>query len=488
MGSMLVLAAFVMVALHGAFGHSFAGDAGTFLGLEALPAWLVAFGVPLMVWGVMHAIAWHAGKQLDVGGRVRAVVRADTALRAARWFAVLWLWPALDAGWEAQADVFALGLAGLYEFVLVLPVLLVATLSWWSFYPIERRLREATMFRLLHEGGPIFRPPTRGEYVLGNVRHQLLLLLVPIMLIHTWGGVWHTTGAGLLELNEQDWPYLLTYYVGVVAIIACMPWVLRLIWDTRSLGDGAMRDSLLAVCKRNKVRVADLLVWRTSGTIVNALVTGILYPARYILLSDALLEGLPQRQVEAVAAHEVGHVRRRHLLWLGLITIVVSFGAVWLLAGVGGTVERAVPAWGDASLGPIAGVLPYLFVVGAAVMAFGSASRTFEVQADAFAVADMSRALHDGDSPPTVVRDDAIEAMSGALRSVAHLNGMNPRRFTFRHGSINTRLRYLQSLRGVELRRIAIDRKVRRVKLLTIVALLALPLGVLVKAAIASLS
>lgn len=484
---MLVLAAFVMVALHGVFGHPYADDAGVFLALKALPAWLVAFGAPLLAWALMHGIAWHAGRELDVGGRVRAVVRADTALRACRWFAVLWMWPALDAGWQEQADAIALGIAGLHEFVLVLPVLVVATLSWWSFYPIERRLREATLFRLLHEGGAIFRPPTRSEYVLGNVRHQLLLLLVPIMLIHAWGGLWHTVAVGAVELSEDDWAYSLTYYGGVLVIIACMPWVLRLIWDTRSLGDGPMRDSLLAVCKRNKVRVADLLVWRTSGTIVNALVTGILYPARYILLSDALLEGLPQRQVEAVAAHEVGHVRRRHLLWLGLITIVVSFGAVWLLAGVGGAVEKAMPALGDISVGPIAGVLPYLVVVGAAVMAFGSASRTFEVQADAFAVADLSRALHEGDTAPTVVRDDAIEAMTGALRSVAHLNGIDPRRFTFRHGSINRRLRCLQSLRGVELRQIAVDRKVRRVKLLTIVAILALPFGILVKAAIASL-
>ena len=67
------------------------------------------------------------------------------------------------------------------------------------------------------------------------------------------------------------------------------------------------------------------------------------------------------------------------------------------------------------------------------------------------------------------------------------MNGIDPRRFTCRTGSINRRLRCLQSLRGVELGQIAVDRKVRRVKLLTIIAILALPFGILVKAAIASL-
>lgn len=488
MGSMLVLAAFVIIALHDAFAEVHVGAIGTVFAVGGVAPWLVTFGVPLIVWGLAHVIAWQAGRSLDARGRVRAVLRADLALRVSRWFAVLWLWPALDAGWESQAKAISLDIAGVREFVLVLPVLGIAALSWWSFYPIERRLREASLFRLLQEGGPIFRPPSRGEYVLGNVRHQLLLLLVPIMLIHAWGGMWNAIGPGPVGLPDDGWAYAITYYAGVAVIIACMPWVLRLIWDTRSLGDGAMRDSLLAVCRRNKVRVADLLVWRTSGTIVNALVTGILYPARYILLSDALLEGLPQRQVEAVAAHEVGHVRRRHLLWLGVITMVVAFGAVMVLAGIGRAIGRGALALVDAPVGPVAGIVPCLIVVGAAVMAFGSASRTFEVQADAFAVADLSRALHDGGASPTVVRDDAIDAMSGALRSVAHLNGINPRRFTFRHGSINTRLRCLQSLKGVELQRLAIDRKVRRVKWLTVAALLAMPVGLLVRIAIQMLA
>jgi len=478
---MLVLAAFVIIALHSAFGGEHAGAVGPWLGLNALPAWVGAFGPPLMMWLMGHAVAWRAGKRLDEGGRVREVVRADAALRVCRWFAVLWLWPAMDSGWFEEAESIALGLAGVHEFVLVLPVLVVATLSWWSFYPIERRLREATLFRLLHEGGPIFRPPTRGEYVLGNVRHQLLILLLPILLIHAWGGAWHAIASDLVEWNEEGWQYSLAYYGGVFLIIACMPWVLRLIWDTRSLGDGAMRDSLLAVCKRNRVRVADLLVWRTGGTIVNALVTGVLYPARYILLSDALLEGLPQRQVEAVAAHEVGHVKRRHLIWLGLVTVAVSFGAVMFCANVGGAVERALPRLGCVAEGPIAELLSYLLVVGAAVIAFGSASRTFELQADAFAVADLSRALHEGETKATVVHDEAVDAMSGALQSVAQLNGIDPRRFTFRHGSINQRLRSLQSLRGVKLTQIAVDRRVRRIKWLTAAAVLALPVGILVK-------
>jgi hypothetical protein len=56
--------------------------------------------------------------------------------------------------------------------------------------------------------------------------------------------------------------------------------------------------------------------------------------------------------------------------------------------------------------------------------------------------------------------------MCGALETVAVANHLPRDRFTFRHGSISTRINRLLSLEGVPLDRLPIDRDVRQIKLL----------------------
>ena len=54
--------------------------------------------------------------------------------------------------------------------------------------------------------------------------------------------------------------------------------------------------------------------------------------------------------------------------------------------------------------------------------------------------------------------------MCGALESVARINGMDPNRHTWRHGSIRWRQNRLRALIGTPLDSLSIDHVVRRVK------------------------
>jgi len=105
-----------------------------------------------------------------------------------------------------------------------------------------------------------------------------------------------------------------------------------------------------------------------------------------------------------------------------------------------------------------------------AVAAFGYVSRRFEWQADAFAVKHISAHNPPTDDPaavwlpsPTVTRP-AIAAMCGALETVAVANHIQRGRFTFRHGSIATRIDRLLALESVPLEKLPIDAVSRRVK------------------------
>src|SRR5206468_1109239 len=68
-------------------------------------------------------------------------------------------------------------------------------------------------------------------------------------------------------------------------------------------------------CHIHRLKFRDILIWRTHHRIANALVMGIVPRFRYVLLSDLLLAEMEDEQIEAVFAHELGHVVHRHLIW-----------------------------------------------------------------------------------------------------------------------------------------------------------------------------
>src|SRR5829696_9781819 len=105
------------------------------------------------------------------------------------------------------------------------------------------------------------------------------------------------------------------------------PELLRRVLQTQSLPDSPLRRRLERLCERVGMRYRDILLWRTQNNMGNAAVMGILPPVRYILLSDLLLERMDDEQIEAVFAHEVGHVVHRHMSWYVIFFLTVVFGS-----------------------------------------------------------------------------------------------------------------------------------------------------------------
>lgn len=266
--------------------------------------------------------------------------------------------------------------------------------------------------------------------------------------------------------------------LGVAALFVASPWLVRVVLDTRRLPDGDLRAALLDVCGRHGVRVSDLLVWRTRGTMLNGAVVGLVPAIRYVLLTDALIQTLPREQLLAVMAHEVGHVRRRHMLVaaLGLVacaalaSMAVDGTLAVTLPHFDGFVQPAsIDRWRDViELGAVA------IAGGLTLLAFGAVSRRLERQADVFAVTHLSHGWRrrDPTSAPAVA-SDAVETMCDALDAVCLCSGGDPRRRSWRHGSIAARQAYLRTLVGAPLRSLSIDRQVRWIAVASIVVVAA---------------
>ncbi|MHC5001673.1 MAG: M48 family metalloprotease, partial [Planctomycetota bacterium] len=383
---------------------------------------------------------------------------------------VLWL------GWLDVIRSLVGDLVLVDELLCLAPAVAALLAITWVHYPIDGRLRQAQLLRSIDDGRPIYPLPPRTAYVLFHARSGLLLLGLPLLLIIGSSEVVERVAPMVLADGRSPLVEDVATLVAAAGVFLASPLLARLVLTVRPLPEGEMRDELRGVCRRHRVRVRGILVWDTGGAMINAAVMGLVGPLRYVLITDALLDSMTRPQLVAVMAHEVAHVRRHHIPWL-VLSLMAALAAAfllvqlplhaadrlgWLAPGADGF---APPVWAD--------LLVLAVQLVAALAAFGWVSRRFERQADTFAVQHLSGLGEHEEGEEPDVDGAAVEAMRGALDRIARLNAINPRRSSWRHGSIEWRQDYLASIIGQPIGRLTIDRRVRSIKVVAGLVLLA---------------
>ena len=136
----------------------------------------------------------------------------------------------------------------------------------------------------------------------------------------------------------------------VAAVSFLYPVVVEPVFNTFTpMQAGELRTSLLELADQDGIEVSDVLVAdasrRTSA--LNAYVSGY-GSTRRIVVYDTLLESAPNREIELIVAHELGHVKNRDVpvgtalgalaVALAVCLLALAGRSQWLLsrAGVGG--------------------------------------------------------------------------------------------------------------------------------------------------------
>lgn len=433
--------------------------------------WLAVLAAPVLLCLFQGIGVRWCEVRMNRGGGSRQMIAAERLTRWTRWglvaahaIAVFGLnWPGVVRG--AVGDVVLLD-----ELAAVAPPALGFVATCWVYFPIERRVQEALLIRRLDEGRLLFPPLSRGRFVLQQTRLQLLLLLVPVLLIV---GLSEALRLGLGALPDGSVPLwfgdVATASAGLFVFISA-PLLAPHILAVRPLAAGELRNRLESVARRHRVRVHQMYEWGTGGTMINAAVMGLFAPLRVVLMTDALLASLNPEQLEAVMAHEIGHVRRHHMFWMVAALLAALAGAaaivrvpLFLIAFLGGESVLVSESWATT----IETIMQGLILI-VALVAFAWTSRRFERQADTFAVQHLS-GLERGQEGSDVIEAEAVTTFCSALGAISRLNMVDPGRRSWRHGSIRWRQQYLRSLSGRPLKSPAIDRVVRRIKLATVI-------------------
>ena len=250
--------------------------------------------------------------------------------------------------------------------------------------------------------------------------------------------------------------------MGVIAVTG--PAMIQKCWQCKPLDYGTERVRIEQLCKRADVKYANILKWPLfEGRIITAGVMGLANKFRYILVTDALLRFLTPDEIDAVIAHEIGHVRRNHL-WIYIFFIVgyiiltyTTFNLIiYLLLGsefiyglfdiVGSnptTIQTIV------SIGAVILFIVYFRYI------FGYFMRNFERQADAHIYTLFSNA----------------RALISTFKKIAMTSHQSPDKPNWHHFSINQRVNFLMQCENDSAKIRQHDQKVRKSLILYFVSL-----------------
>jgi STE24 endopeptidase len=193
------------------------------------------------------------------------------------------------------------------------------------------------------------------------------------------------------RLGPGAWLYgwLVTTAVLLAVQYLAPAWLMPLFFRFTPLADGVLRDAIFALAERVAfpVRGIYLIDGSRRSTKANAFFTGLGRHKR-IALFDTLVDGQPVDEVVAVVAHEIGHYRRRHVLYGTLLSLAhtgLLFGLLALCLDRPGLYA----AFGVAPMSVHAGLvffsLLYTPVEMLLSVALHAVSRRNEYQADRFA-------------------------------------------------------------------------------------------------------
>ena len=117
----------------------------------------------------------------------------------------------------------------------------------------------------------------------------------------------------LLATTEGQVIYFLIFLF-IVSIIG--PAIIQKFWRCKPLENNDARRQIESLCKKAGLKYANILYWPAFGSrMITAGVMGLIKNFRYILVTGPLLNFLEPDEIDSVIAHEIGHIKRKHLIF-----------------------------------------------------------------------------------------------------------------------------------------------------------------------------
>lgn len=263
---------------------------------------------------------------------------------------------------------------------------------------------------------------TARSFLAANLRINLAILLPWLIISVFFDLLLLVPFPRLQEFLASPWGEPILALLSFFGLIFFLPLAIVRLWGCTPLPPGPARQRLEEFCESQRLRFADILLWPLfEGRMLTAGVMGLTGRFRYLLVTPALLETTTPEEMEAVMAHELGHVKRFHLqlylfLFLGFALLAQVSGAPLLLLLLSSDLFYQLVSWSgkspDTILALAAALILFALMLGYFRFIFGFFMRNFERQADLYALSAM------GHASPLIRVFEKIALLSGNIREL----------------------------------------------------------------------
>lgn len=297
---------------------------------------------------------------------------------------------------------------------------------------------------------------SRRSYVLSNISFSIPVLF-PWLLLSGIADIINALPFELpkrfLSTPEGQVVYFL-FFLSTVVIIG--PAMIQKFWRCKPLESGYVRSRIEKLCRRAGLEYSNILYWPIfGGRMITAGIMGLIKKFRYILITEALVRHLEPEEMDAVIAHEIGHVKRKHLhfylvFFIGYIFLSYTFFDLLIYFIIyADPMYSLISSSGINHDTIISAVFSLIIIIIFFIYfryIFGYFMRNFERQADTYVYALFPSA----------------KPLISTFKKIAATTGQSPDKPNWHHFSIKERIEYLNLCEEDKTCIIRQDRKIKK--------------------------
>ncbi|MBW2491705.1 MAG: M48 family metalloprotease [Deltaproteobacteria bacterium] len=278
----------------------------------------------------------------------------------------------------------------------------------------------------------------RKTYILSQISSSIPILL-PWLLLSGIADIVKALPFDLPKRFLSTTEGEITYFLVFLFFIAILgPVMIQKFWRCKPLEIGYHRRRIEELCRKAGLEYANILYWPIfGGKMITAAVMGLVKKFRYILVTQGLLHMLEPEEIDAVIAHEIGHIKKKHLLFYLLFFVgymIISYATFNLLIYsivFSETIYKLITSTGLDQTAVTTSIFSLVIIIVFLIyfrFIFGYFMRNFERQADTYVYA-----LFDSAKP-----------LISTFEKIAASSGEPPDRPNWHHFSITRRIEYLK--------------------------------------------
>ncbi|MFO7761921.1 MAG: M48 family metalloprotease [Thermodesulfobacteriota bacterium] len=166
-----------------------------------------------------------------------------------------------------------------------------------------------------------------SAFIGANLSTNLPIVLPWLFVSLFFDGLTLVPFPGFQAFLDSPWGEGLLFLSFFIVLVLTFPWFITRLWKCKPLRPGPIRALIENFCRKEGLKYSEIMVWPLfEGRMVTAGIMGVVKRFRYLLLTPALINNLNGMEIEAVVAHEIGHIRRFHLQFY--LFLLLGFGLI----------------------------------------------------------------------------------------------------------------------------------------------------------------